>query len=315
MRAQVHKRGSRVAVFSRQGNDVTDGCRPLLEALSSLPADALVLDGEVALVGPDGTFRPFQDSFSAIASAGAAPAGDRLRVYLFDCLHRDGKDLLDAPLAERLEALGVVAQAELVVPAARVTNVEEARSFYAAGLVAGTEGVVLKDLAAPYRFGARGRAWQKIKEFTTVDVVILAAEWGSGRRKGFLSNLHLGARADDGSFCMIGKTFKGLTDDMLRWQTTRLLELATARDGHVVHVAPELVVEIRFNDVQRSPRYPGGIALRFARVVRYREDKPAKDIEPLASLVRRAPLPGTNRDAKKTAAREAKKRQLSLFED
>jgi DNA ligase 1 len=307
VRAQIHKKGSRVAVFSRQGNDITDGCRPLLDALASLGADALVLDGEVALVGPDGVARSFQDSFSAIASHGpeqTSRASDRLRVYLFDCLHRDGSDLLDAPLATRLGALHAVAPADLVVPAARVATAEDAARFYADALAAGNEGVVVKDLESPYRFGARGRAWQKVKEFTTVDLVVLAAEWGSGRRKGLLSNLHLGARRDDGSFCMVGKTFKGLTDEMLRWQTAHLQKLATEEADHVVHVRPELVVEIRFNDVQRSPRYPGGIALRFARVVRHREDKPASQADTLASLVERAPSAATE-----------KKRQLTLFGD
>ena len=150
---------------------------------------------------------------------------------------------------------------------------DEAKAFQRAALEAGHEGVMVKDLASTYRFGARGRAWQKVKEFTTVDLVVLAVERGSGRRKGFLSNLHLGARREDGTFCMVGKTFKGLTDELLRWQTEHLQALATRTDGHVVHVRPELVVEIRFNEVQRSRRYPGGIALRFARVVRYREDK------------------------------------------
>jgi DNA ligase-1 len=319
VRAQVHKQGARVAVYSRQGNDITEGCRPLLDAFAALKAETLVLDGEVVLVGPDGVARPFQDSFSAIASK-AVPPGDRLRAYLFDCLHRDGADLLDASLSGRLDALAAVAPPELVVPSARVTTAEAAARYYADALAAGNEGVVVKDLAAPYRFGARGRAWQKVKEFTTVDVVILAVEWGSGRRKGLLSNLHLGARNDDGTFCMIGKTFKGLTDEMLRWQTVRLLELATEQTDHVVHVKPELVVEIRFNDVQRSPRYPGGIALRFARVVRYREDKPASETELLASLVSRVPGGGENagmdeKARRREAKRDAKKRQLSLFGD
>ncbi len=319
LRAQIHKQGPRVVVYSRQGNDITDGCRPLVDAFAALKADTLVLDGEVVLVGPDGEARPFQDSFSAIASK-AAPAGDHLRAYLFDCLHRDGADLLDAPLAARLEALAAVAPPELVVPSARIAGADAAKVFYAAALAAGNEGVVVKDLAAPYRFGARGRAWQKVKEHTTVDLVVLAVEWGSGRRKGFLSNLHLGARRDDGTFCMIGKTFKGLTDELLAWQTKRLLELATEQTDHVVHVRPELVVEIRFNDVQRSPRYPGGIALRFARVVRYREDKPASEAERLSALV--AMAPGEAADAakdekarKREAKKAAKKRQLSLFGD
>jgi DNA ligase-1 len=184
---------------------------------------------------------------------------------------------------------------------------------------------MVKDLSSPYRLGARGRAWQKVKEFTTVDLAVLAAEWGSGRRTGLLSNLHLGALRDDGSFCMVGKTFKGLTDAMLQWQTQRLAELATERSGHgvrhVVDVRPELVVEIRFNDVQRSPRYPGGIALRFARVVRYREDKAAREVETLAALVARLPdQPGdgarprrARRDGSRQDKEMRKKKQLSLF--
>jgi DNA ligase-1 len=315
VRAQIHKDGARVAVYSRQGNDITLGCSSLLLTFAALAADALVLDGEVALVGPGGAAGPFQDSFSAIASRGALPAGGRLRVYLFDCLHHDGADLVDAPLSTRLDTLRAVASADLIVPAARVTTADAAARFYADALAAGNEGVVVKDLAAPYRVGARGRAWQKVKESTTVDLIVLAAEWGSGRRKGLLSNLHLGARRDDGTFCMVGKTFKGLTDKMLLWQTVRLQELATARTDRVVHVRPELVVEIRFNEVQRSPRYPGGIALRFARVVRYREDKSAREVDPLASLVARAPGGGAAIATKETARKVQKKRQLSLFDE
>jgi DNA ligase-1 len=320
VRAQIHKDGARVAVYSRQGNDITEGCGPLLDVFRGLAADTLVLDGEVVLVGPDGVARPFQDSFSAMASKGISRPGDQLRPYFFDCLHRDGTDLFDCPLVSRLEALQAVSPHALIVPSARVTVAADARRFYEDALTAGSEGVVVKDLTAPYRFGARGRAWQKVKESSTVDLVVLAVEWGSGRRKGLLSNLHLGARRGDGSSCMIGKTFKGLTDEMLRWQTARLLALATERTDHVVHVKPELVVEIRFNDVQRSPRYPGGIALRFARVVRYREDKSAGDVEPLESLVARVPPGGDDpgareRAAKKQAKAEAKKRQLSLFDE
>jgi DNA ligase-1 len=319
VRAQVHKKGTRVAVYSRKGNDITEACRPLFDALASLTGDVLVLDGEIVLVAPDGTARPFQDSFSAIASKGEVRAGDRVRIYLFDCLHRDGVDLLDAPLTTRLRALRAVAPSDRIVPAARVATVEDAARFYVEALAAGNEGVVVKDLAAPYRFGARGRAWQKVKEFTTVDLVVLAAEWGHGRRKGFLSNLHLGARQDDGSFCMVGKTFKGLTDEMLAWQTARVQELATERSDYVVHVKPELVVEIRFNDVQRSPRYPGGVALRFARVVRYRQDKAASEAETLPSLIARLPAGevdarATERAHRKQARNDAKKRQLSLFD-
>jgi DNA ligase-1 len=178
---------------------------------------------------------------------------------------------------------------------------------------------MVKDATSIYRFGSRGRAWQKVKEFTTVDLVVLAAEWGSGRRRGFLSNLHLGARRDDGTFCMVGKTFKGLTDELLRWQTERLQALQTETDGHVVQVRPELVVEIRFNDVQRSRRYPGGVALRFARVVRYREDKSAPETDTLPSLVARIPE-GASAAPRAPPARPAHRkkaansRQLTLFE-
>jgi DNA ligase 1 len=321
IRAQVHKKGERIAVYSRQGNDITAGCAPVVDALASLAAEQAVLDGEVILVGSDGAPRPFQDSFSAIASKGALEEGDHLRVFLFDCLHRDGIDLLDEPLSARLDALCVVAPPELRVPHVRTTNPDEVHRFYAQALASGHEGIMVKALASPYRLGARGRAWQKVKEFATVDLVVLAAEWGSGRRRGTLSNLHLGARRDDGTFCMVGKTFKGLTDTMLRWQTTRLEQLATERRPHVVVVQPELVVEIRFNDVQRSPRYPGGIALRFARVVRYREDKSPSDVEALASLVERLPRQArgaarqpTGRKAPSNKKSAQQSRQLRLFE-
>jgi DNA ligase-1 len=325
VRAQVHKQRARVAVYSRQGNDITSGVAPIVEALASLEADSAVLDGEVVLVGPDGAPRPFQESFSAIASKSVSREGDCLRVVLFDCLHRDGVDLLDEPLSARLDALRDIAPRELCAPNVRASSPDEAKRFYDEALARGHEGVMVKDLSSPYRVGARGRAWQKVKEFTTVDLAVLAAEWGSGRRTGLLSNLHLGARRDDGSFCMVGKTFKGLTDAMLRWQTLRLEELATERSRHgvrhVVDVRPELVVEIRFNDVQRSPRYPGGIALRFARVVRYREDKAAREVETLAALVARLPdQPGdgarprrTRRDGSRQDKEMRKKKQLSLF--
>jgi len=315
VRAQVHKSGGRVAVFSRQGNDITAGCGSLLAAFESLRADAAVVDGEIALVDKEGKARPFQDSFSAVASKQVGSEGDRLRAFLFDCLHRDGTDLLDDPLATRLAALQAIAPPELVVARLQSRDVAAASGFYAEALAAGHEGVVIKDLASPYQLGARGRAWQKVKQHTTVDLVVLAVEWGHGRRNGLLSNLHLGARRADGTFCMVGKTFKGLTDGMLGWQTRRLLELATERGDHVVHVRPELVVEIRFNDVQRSPRYPGGIALRFARVVRYREDKPASEIEPLEALVARMPVATRSGKTSRVAKASAARRQLSLFDE
>jgi DNA ligase 1 len=319
LRAQIHKKGERVAVFSRQGNDITSGCAPVLGGLLSMAVDAAIVDGEVVLVGPNGVARPFQETFSSIASRGAAREGESLRVYLFDCIHRDGRDLLDETLSARREALAEFAPEGLRMPALLVKAPDEARAFLLAALEAGHEGVMVKDVVSTYRFGARGRAWQKVKEFTTMYFVVLAAEWGSGRRKGWLSNLHLGARRDDGTFCMVGKTFKGLTDDLLRWQTERLQALTTRTDGHVVHVRPELVVEIRFNEVQRSRRYSGGVALRFARVVRYREDKSASEADTLSSLVARVPeRTGAERERSPRAFRTKEKvtsgRQLSLFE-
>ena len=321
LRAQIHKVGERVSVFSRQGNDITAGCAPILGALAAMPVDSAVLDGEVVLVGPSGVARPFQDTFSAVASRAAAREGERLRVVLFDCVNRNGQDLLDEPLSVRRAALAQFAPDDLLMPSILANGVDEARAFERAALEAGHEGVMVKDVASAYRFGSRGRAWQKVKPFTTVELVVLAAEWGHGRRQGMLSNLHLGARRDDGSFCMVGKTFKGLTDELLRWQTERLQALATETDRHVVHVRPELVVEIRFNDVQRSRRYAGGVALRFARVVRYREDKSAAETDTLASLVARvpeaaAPAPTVAREKKPRRKKTAKNdRQLSFFDD
>jgi DNA ligase-1 len=317
LRAQIHKKGNRLAVFSRQGNDITAGCAPVLGALASMNVDSAIVDGEIVLVGPNGVARPFQETFSAIASKGATSEGTSFRVHLFDCIMRDGQDLLDESLSARREALAGFAPAALRMPAVLAKTVDEARAFLHASLAAGHEGVMVKDLASTYCFGARRRAWQKVKEFTTVDLAVLAAEWGSGRRKGFLSNLHLGARREDGSFCMVGKTFKGLTDELLRWQTDRLQRLAVDTDGHVVHVRPELVVEIRFNEVQRSRRYPGGVALRFARVVRYREDKPASETDTLSSLVARAPeRPEPTPPARAFGGKRkpANTLQLSLFE-
>ena len=318
VRAQVHKIGDRIAVYSRSGHDVTEGCRPLLPALAAMGAERAVLDGEVVLEDETGAMRSFQDTFSAVAG-GVIPAGDRLRIYFFDCMHEGGADLLDRPLSERLAILERIAPDELRVPRVSGASLEEARRFQTEAIAFGHEGVMVKDLRAPYRLGARGRAWQKVKEHTTVDLVILAVEPGSGRRQGFLSNLHLGARRPDGTFCMVGKTFKGLTDKMLHFQTKRLGELALSPplpEDRVVRVRPELVVEIRFDDVQRSSRYPGGIALRFARVVRYRTDKRPEDVEPLADLQALAPEPPADkRERREHAKEEAAKRQLSLFDD
>jgi DNA ligase-1 len=342
VRAQLHKDGERVAAYSRRGNEITSGCAPLLDSFRALSAERVVLDGEIVVVGPDGRARAFQDSFSSLASGGTLGEGDRLRAFFFDCLHRDGEDLVDRPLRDRLAALEAVTPPQLRMPRREGATAETATRFYEEAQAAGHEGIVVKDLASPYQMSARGGAWRKVKPFVTVDLVVLAVEWGSGRREGFLSNLHLGARRADGTFCMVGKTFKGLTDALLEWQTAHLLGLKTEEKRRVVWVRPELVVEIRFNDVQRSPRYPGGIALRFARVVRYREDKKPEEADTLESLVARSPAAvvkpgrkasgaskasgggrgtGAKRAAKKTGEAEAeaeagkKRKQLSLFDD
>jgi DNA ligase-1 len=312
VRAQAHKQGARVTLYSRSGHELGEGCAPVRAALAAIAAESAVLDGEIVLEGPDGRPRPFQDTFSAIAS-GAVPEGDALRFYGFDCMHLDGRDVVDEPLEARLGALARALPPELRMPHVLRPDAEAARRFQEDALARGHEGVMVKDLGAPYRFGARGRAWQKVKRHETADLVVLAVEWGSGRRKGWLSNLHLGARRDDGTFSMVGKTFKGLTEALLAWQTAELLAREVRREGHVVFVRPELVVEVRYDGVQRSPRYPGGIALRFARVVRYREDKRAEDAEALGVLQAQAPGPAPRERGgpkKKPGAR-----QLSLFDE
>lgn len=316
VRAQVHKQGEKVAVYSRSGNDITGECDELLAELSALEVNTAVYDGEVVLTGQDGAVRPFQDTFSHLSSKEGRRPGERLRVRLFDCLHRDGVDLLDAPLHDRLLALDATVPEPLRMPRLRTRELGPAQAFFEAARAEGHEGVMVKDLRSTYRAGSRGRSWYKVKAVHTVDLVVLAAEWGSGRRKGSLSNLHLGARREDGTFCMVGKTFKGLTDAMLAWQTERLLTLETSATEHVVHVRPELVVEIRYNDVQRSPRYPGGVALRFARVVRHRPDKSAAEADLLSTLVGEAPAPAPKPLGEPMGRRRKKPTaQLSLFDD
>jgi DNA ligase-1 len=253
----------------------------VVAAARALPAGAAVLDGEVIALGAGGRPEPFQVTASRFGSrrdTERLAAEIPLTVFAFDLLHLDGEDLLDEPLSTRAEELGALAP-ELLMPRAVVRGAGEAQRAFDAAVAAGHEGVMVKALDSPYAAGRRGGAWLKVKPVHTVDLVVLAAEWGHGRRRGFLSNLHLGAREPDGGWAMLGKTFKGLTDELLAWQTRRLLGLETARDGHVVHVRPELVVEIAFDGVQRSRRYPSGMALRFARVKRYREDKPASEAD------------------------------------
>jgi DNA ligase 1 len=274
-RIQVHRQGAEVRVYTRNLRDVTARSPEVVAAASALEADAAVLDGEVIALRADGTPHPFQDTMARFGSdlPDTAPPGVALTPFFFDCLHLDGVDLLDAPLSERRAALERAVPAGHRVPGRVVADADTAEAVMAEALGLGQEGVVVKALGAPYEAGRRGAAWRKVKPVHTLDLVVLGVEWGSGRRKGWLSNLHLGARDPDGGFVMLGKTFKGMTDEMLQWQTERLLALETARDGHVVHVRPELVVEVAFDGVQSSTRYPGGVALRFARVKRYREDK------------------------------------------
>ena len=272
-RIQVHRDRDVVRVFTRNLADITDRVPEVVEAVLDLSVSAIVLDGEAIALREDGRPLPFQVTMSRFGTK-AAGAGVPLRAFFFDCLHVDGEDLVDREQRERLVTLHELLPAALVVPRVETDDVEAARRFLDETLARGHEGVMVKALDAPYEAGRRGAGWLKVKPSHTLDLVVLAAEWGHGRRRGKLSNLHLGARdPQGGGFAMLGKTFKGMTDEMLAWQTERLLELETGREGHVVHVRPELVVEVAFDGVQRSPRYPGGVALRFARVKGYRPDK------------------------------------------
>jgi DNA ligase-1 len=275
-RVQLHKDGDIVRAYSRALNEVTAYIPELVERIAALPARRLVLDGEaVVLRGGDlesGRALPFQDTMRRFGKNGVALRDELpLSLALFDALLVDDQVLLGEPARVRWQALAEVAPGA-TVPRTILADAGRAAAFFSDAIARGHEGVMAKSVDAAYDAGSRGAAWLKIKKVHRLDLVVLAAEWGSGRRKGWLSNLHLGAR-DGAGFVMLGKTFKGMTDDVLRWQTTELLARETGRDGHVVHVRPELVAEIAFNDVQRSPRYPGGLALRLARLVRYRDDK------------------------------------------
>jgi DNA ligase-1 len=280
VRVQVHRRGSDVRVFTRTLDDVTGRLPEVVDAALALPVDAVVLDGEAIALRPDGRPEPFQVTASRLGAKRDGP----LAALFFDVLHADGEDVLDRPGSERFEALAAIVPEAARVPREIVDDAAGAGAVLEAALAAGHEGVIVKSLDAPYAAGRRGAGWLKVKPRHTLDLVVLAAEWGHGRRRGWLSNLHLGARSESG-LVMLGKTFKGLTDAMLAWQTERLLELEVAREGHVVHVRPELVVEIAFDGVQTSPRYPGGVALRFARVLRHRPDKPAAEADTLESVL------------------------------
>lgn len=272
-RVQIHKDGDLVRVFSRALNEVTASVPEIVAHAAQLPARRLILDGEAIALGPNGRPLPFQDTMKRVG----------LSLSLFDALLIDDQTLLAVPARERFTALDALAPAH-AVPRLITADAAEATAFYERAIASGHEGVMAKALEAPYDAGNRGAAWLKIKRVHRLDLVVLAAEWGSGRRRGFLSNLHLGARDPAGGFVMLGKTFKGMTDEILAWQTTALQAIEVDREDHVVYVRPEMVVEIAFNDVQRSSQYPGGVALRFARLVRYRDDKTAAEADTIDAV-------------------------------
>ncbi|MQA06334.1 MAG: ATP-dependent DNA ligase [Streptosporangiales bacterium] len=287
IRVQVHKSGAEVGVYTRSLDDVTGRLPEIVEAVAAFPMTEAVLDGEAIVLRAQGTPQPFQVTASRTGSrvdVQAMRTDHPVTVFFFDILHADGVDLLDEPAEVRWARLRELVPQQYLVPYVRTSDVAEAQAFFEQTLAAGHEGVVVKSPASSYDAGRRGAAWLKVKPRHTLDLVVLAAEWGHGRRRGWLSNLHLGARGPDGEFVMLGKTFKGLTDEMLTWQTERLLELATEKSDWVVKVRPELVVEVAIDGVQSSRRYPGGMALRLARVLRYREDKTAADIDTVAAV-------------------------------
>jgi DNA ligase-1 len=288
-RVQIHRDGKRVSIYTRTLDDVTARLPEVVEAVLALPVRSLVADGEAIALKPDGRPYPFQATasrFGRRVDIEAARETLPLHVFLFDLLHLDGRDLLDVPTHDRLAALDAIVPAAERVPRVTTSDVAVAQTFFDATLAQGHEGVMAKSLTAPYEAGRRGAGWLKVKPVHTLDLVVLAVEWGSGRRKGKLSNIHLGARdVENGGFVMLGKTFKGMTDAMLDWQTERFSELATGpTDQYVVHVRPEQVVEIAFDGLQSSSRYPGGLALRFARVVRYRDDKSADEADTIDTV-------------------------------
>jgi DNA ligase 1 len=292
-RVQVHRSGDDVMVYSRSLNDVTAAVPEIVEAARALPGNDFILDGEIISLGTDGGPNPFQQTMRRF---GRKLDVQRMRTELplspfwFDVLYLDGTSLLDEPQARRFATLIELAP-NLVVPHTITADPDKAIEFFDTALRHGHEGIMAKSTAAPYVAGARGQSWLKVKKPRTLDLVILAAEWGNGRRRGWLSNLHLGARdTDKGGFAMLGKTFKGLTDAMLAWQTQELLKLEIGRDNNTVYVEPKLVAEILFNEIQVSPRYASGLALRFARVKQYRTDKPASEADTFQTVQQLAGL-------------------------
>ncbi len=291
-RIQAHRHGDDVHLYTRNLNDITARLPHIVALLRSLPVTDLILDGEVMGVDDDGLPHAFQDTMSTFGRADA-PNATALTVGFFDCLHIDGADLLDEPLSTRVDHLTSIVGLP-TIPRIRTSDPDVAQRMLDDALAAGHEGVMVKALDSPYAAGRRGKSWRKVKPVHTLDLVVLAAEWGSGRRRGWLSNLHLGALdPDTRQPVMVGKTFKGLTDTLLTWQTERFLDLEDRRDGHTVFVRPELVVEIALDGAQASTRYPGGVALRFARVRRYRADKDPTDADTLDAV--RALLPRARR--------------------
>jgi DNA ligase-1 len=285
IRIQVHRRADEVLVFTRSLDEIGQRLPDVVEAVRPLPGGDLVLDGEALTLADDGSPRPFQETASRTSSVGGV---ERVHPFFFDLLAHDGASLVHEPQGVRLERLDSVVPAGLRTVRLETDDPEAVEAFFADTVARGQEGVILKRLDAPYDAGRRGSAWVKVKPRHTLDLVVLAVEWGSGRRRGWLSNIWLGARdahaGSDSGFVMLGKTFKGMTDDMLAWQTERFLALETHRAGHVVHVRPEQVVEIAFDGLQRSTRYPGGLALRFARVLRYRDDKTAEEADTIETV-------------------------------
>ncbi|MEE9253686.1 MAG: ATP-dependent DNA ligase [Pseudomonadales bacterium] len=287
-RVQAHKDQDVVRVYTRRLNDVTQAVPEVVEAVRSIPASSLILDGETLALREDGRPYPFQTTmrrFGRRSNVERMRSELPLAVYFFDCLQFEGDDLIDRRLEERHAAIDDALPSTIVMPRVVSSYPEEAEAFLARALAEGHEGIMAKAMDSLYEAGNRGSAWLKLKVAHTLDLVVLAAEWGHGRRRGWLSNLHLGARdVETGQFAMLGKTFKGLTDAMLEWQTQELLGLEIGRDEHTVHVRPELVVEIAFNEIQASPRYASGLALRFARVKRHRQDKQAEDADSMETV-------------------------------
>ena len=286
-RVQVHKAGDDIKVYTRNLNDVTASVPEIVEAVKALPAHELILDGEAVVLSANGAPQTFQVTmrrFGRKLDVARMRADLPLAVYFFDCLYRDGTPLINRPGHERYAALADALPGTLLIPRLITADFAAAADFYADALARGHEGVMVKSLDAIYEAGSRGASWLKVKRAHTLDLVVLAAEWGHGRRRGWLSNLHLGALDPAGGWVMLGKTFKGMTDELLRWQTSELLARESSRDDYTVYVRPELVVEIAFNDLQTSPHYPGGLALRFARVKGYRDDKRAEEADTIETV-------------------------------